>query len=310
MPPNYLRIYFDGRKLNQAKARELEQKLSVNPADDLTRIALIGYYGQHAIWKKAARVKAFGLALWLIQHHPTHPELPYFPCVASASEYDDLYEIGRSAWLEHVHDDCADVTILSHASKFFLLRDNEFAVSLIERARKIEPANQILLEDLAFVYHLGLIREYDQSWLQRAFEVHKELVASKPNDVKYLAEFATISLKAGEYALARETAEAVLRSSKAPNLAEIHEAHSVLGLLYLNEGDLDAAKCELLKGGIWPEFDLENELIGRGESKVVCAHLWRCMSVWKLGRIQLLAWLVELWFGGKPTLRRTLLLFC
>jgi hypothetical protein len=58
-----------------------------------------------------------------------------------------LYELGPSAWLERVRDNCKDVTILSHAAAFFDRWDKEFAIQLIESVRQIEPGNSRLLRD-------------------------------------------------------------------------------------------------------------------------------------------------------------------
>lgn len=308
MPPNYLEVWLSGRNLNAQQVIALEQKLLVDPTDHLSRIALMGYYPKPAIWKRAAREKAFGHELWFIRNEPTHPALRFPECSLIACADDDLYEIGKSAWLEHVDDDCVDVTILSHATWFFYMRDKQKAAELIERARVIEPHNQEHLEDLASLYSLGLNGDYDRSWLQRAFEVHTELLASKPDDVRLLAEFASVAEKVGEYDLSREAALKILQVVKPTDRAAIHQAHSVLGLIYLHTGDVDSAKAELLLSGNWPEFDLDNALIRRGETKAVCDHLWRSMTAWKLGRIQLFAWLLQLWLGDKPNLRPTMLM--
>jgi tetratricopeptide (TPR) repeat protein len=234
MPPNYLEVWLSGRNLNAQQVIELEQKLLVNPIDQLSRIALMGYYPKYALWKRAAREKALGHELWFIRNEPTHPRLRFPLCSRIACADDDLYEIGKSAWLEHVDDDCDDASILSRAASFFSMRDKQRAAELIERARTIEPSNPRHLDDLASLYSLGLNGDYDRSWLQRAFEVHGELLASKPDDIRQLAAFAGVAEKVGEYDLAREAALKILQVVKPTDRAAIHQAHSVLGLIYLH----------------------------------------------------------------------------
>jgi len=308
MAQDYLRVSVAGSKMTRQAADDLEQRVSTNPDDELSRVALMGYYPARAIWHRADREKSLNHELWFIRNYPAHPELRFPRCSAIACADKDLYELGRSAWLEHVHEDCNDVAILSNAAAFFTRWDREFAVQLVERARKIEPANNRLLLDLAHIYYLGLIGTHDDIWLRRAYEVYKELADAEPDSVREVAQFADIALRFGDTNAAKAAARRLLTTHPAAHPQVLYEAHSVLGRIYLQEGDMQAARAELLASGAWPQYDLDNEFIAIGERQVVCEHLWRSLPAWKAGQIQLILWILQLRLGGKPKLSRNWLL--
>ncbi|MDP3506490.1 MAG: hypothetical protein Q8T09_00740 [Candidatus Melainabacteria bacterium] len=308
MSQDYLRVYLAGTKLNKQAADELEQKLSIDPRDELSRLKLMGYYPGRAIWHRKDREKAMGHELWFVQNNPSHPELRFPHCSVVAGADQDLYEILKSAWMEHVTEDCKDITILSHAAAFFTMRHKELAIQLIERAREIEPSNNKLLRDLAGIYSLGLSGKHDEAWLRRAYEVHKELAEAEPEAIRQVAAFANIALMIGDVDTAKATAQKILAMHPAGYSPVMQDAHLVLGRVFLKQGNIELAKNELLASGDRPQFNLANELISIGETQVVCDHLWRSLPAWKVGKVQLLLWILQLRLGAKPKLRGTLLL--
>ena len=308
MAINYNSVYLAGTKLNRQAAKELEQKLSVNPSDELSRLKLMGYYPGRAIWHREDREKAVGHELWFVRNQPSHPELRFPHCSIVACDDQDLDELLKAAWMEHVDDDCKDVTILSHAAAFFSMRHKELAIQLIERARKIEPSNNILLRDLAGIYSLGLNGKHDEDWLRRAYEVYKELAEAEPENIRQIGAFANIALMIGDVDTAKATAQKILAMHPGAQPTVLQDAHSVLGRIFLKQGNIELAKAELLAGGAWPQYDLDNELIAIGETQIVCEHLRRSLPAWKVGKIQLLLWILQLGLGAKPNLRGTLLL--
>lgn len=308
MAQDYLSAYLAGTKLKKQAAKELEQKLSINPSDEHSRLKLTGYYHKRAIWHREDREKAVGHELWFVRNHPSHPNLRFPHGSIVACDDQDLDELLKAAWMEHVDDDCNDVTILSHAAAFFRMRHKELAVQLIERARKIEPSNKMLLRDLAHIYSLGLIKRHDGDWLRRAYEVHKELAEAEPGNIRQLGAFANIALMIGDVDTAKETAQKILAMHPAAHPSVLQDAHSVLGRVFLKQGNIELAKGELLAGGAGPQYELDNALIAIGETQIVCEHLWRSLSAWKAGKIQLLLWILQLRLGAKPILYGTLLL--
>lgn len=308
MSQDYIDISLAGSKMTRRAADDLERKVALNPGDEISRIALMGFYPRKAIWNRTDREKSMNHELWFVRNNPGHRVLRFPHCSMIACKDTDLYAKGKTAWLEIVQEDCDNVTIFSHAAAFFCMWDRELAVDLIERARQIEPANNKLLQQLAHVYGLGLIGKHDKSWLQRAFEVHKELVEVEPGDVKQIARFADIALRLGNLNIAKVAAQMILATPHATRPSALYEAHSLLGRIYLREGDMNAAKAELLASGDWPAYALDNAFIAIGERLIVCEHLWRSLPAWKTGKVQLLLWILQLRLGGKPKLGKTWLL--
>lgn len=60
MAQDYTSLTIAGFTMTDQAARELEQKVSINPDDELSRITLMGYYPKRAIWNKQDREKCIG----------------------------------------------------------------------------------------------------------------------------------------------------------------------------------------------------------------------------------------------------------
>lgn len=106
MTQDYLSAHLAGTKMNKQAAEELEQKVFINPSDELSRIALMGYYPIRAIWHREDREKALGHELWFVRNHPSHSQIRFPHCSVIAGDDQDLYELESAAWLEHVNDVC------------------------------------------------------------------------------------------------------------------------------------------------------------------------------------------------------------
>jgi tetratricopeptide (TPR) repeat protein len=119
----------------------------------------------------------------------------------------------------------------------------------------------------------------------------------------------------GNFERAREFAEKalVLSSSFQKNWNygnALNYAHSVLGLLALEEGDIDVAIEELSKAGatpgspqlnsFGPTMHLAKRLLQRGQSDAVIAYFEQCRSFWKLGEVWLDIWTAKVQAGGVP----------
>ena len=300
--------YLKGSKLTSQAAEQLEGKLAQEPQDEHSRFTLLGYYCERAIWKRIDRERLMDHELWFIRNKPDHPELRFAVGPILACRDSDLYELGKVAWLEHVHEGCTDVAILMNAACFFSMWDIEMAIRLVERARVIEPSNRELLRELAHLHDLAILRKPDDTWLRRTYEVRERLAEAEPDAIDQLVKFAEVALRCGDFSAARVSAQKVLEDKSSESQSIRSEAHSILGRIYLREGDLKAARVELLNCGANSEYELENEFVAIGEREIVCEHLWRSLPAWKFGRIQLLMWIFQLRLGGSPTLKRTWLL--
>ena len=90
----------------------------------------------------------------------------------------------------------------------------------------------------------------------------------------------------------------------------LHSAHSVLGLIALNRGDVSVAVEELKKAGatpgspqlhsFGPTMQLAKELLRCGQTEPVLSYFEQCRSFWKMGTVWLDLWDEKVRSGGIP----------
>ena len=107
------------------------------------------------------------------------------------------------------------------------------------------------------------------------------------------------------FAEAKEFADRIL--SLAPSFRNdwnyenaVHLGHTVLGLLALKRGDINAAREELRKSGdtpgspqlnsFGPTMQLAKELLKQGQKDAVLTYLKQCRKFWKMGNTWLDLW--------------------
>ena len=94
----------------------------------------------------------------------------------------------------------------------------------------------------------------------------------------------------------------------------IHEANRILGLISLDEMDIEAAASFLIEAGkspgspqldtFGPELDLANELLKAGRSEAVIAYLNGIRQFWEGNEKRVDKWLLKIEKGEKPHLKR------
>ena len=140
--------------------------------------------------------------------------------------------------------------------------------------------------------------------------------AKTQDEVFYaLPSAAMAAFHLGKYDRARELAEKAL--ALAPSYKKnwnygnaLHFAHSVLGLLALNNGDVSEASSELKHAGatpgspqldsFGPTMQLAKALLQHGQSEAVLAYLRQCRSFWDMGATWLDLWDQKVRAGGIP----------
>ncbi|MGA8672926.1 MAG: hypothetical protein WB679_23835 [Terracidiphilus sp.] len=128
-----------------------------------------------------------------------------------------------------------------------------------------------------------------------------------------LIALAFVAIKIG--AFDRAGSYVVRANALAPGAPELHDLHTISGMLALNNEDVSKAKefllesvhvCErnefsCLSCALHPyNLLLAEKLIGRGEREVVVQYLSRCREVWKQGERQLAPWIEEIKSGQQP----------
>ena len=140
--------------------------------------------------------------------------------------------------------------------------------------------------------------------------------ANSEEDLFYALPSASMAaFQLGKHKRARELAERTLeiagsyRSNWNYGNA-VHFAHTVLGLLALNEGDVALAVEHLQKAGatpgspqlnsFGPTMQLAKALLRSGRSEPVLAYFEQCRSFWKMGSVWLDLWREKVRAGGIP----------
>ncbi|MBU5636545.1 hypothetical protein KOM00_07320 [Geomonas sp. Red69] len=94
----------------------------------------------------------------------------------------------------------------------------------------------------------------------------------------------------------------------------VHDANIVLGLIAVENGNINEAKSYLLKAGktpgspqlntFGPNMVLANKLLKRGERSTVIEYLNLCKMFWKMDDGKLSRWKAEIQKGQSPVLAR------
>ncbi|HEX3130193.1 MAG TPA: RNA polymerase subunit sigma-24 [Thermoanaerobaculia bacterium] len=312
-----MRKAMSGSRLSDEEVRKLESQVAASPGDVEARSQLLGYYFLRAHTSAEARSARQGHILWLIRNRPDAPilEMPYghLDAVLDGSAYAE----GRAAWMEQVERDPKNAAILGSAASYLLLHDAAMAESLYKRAEAADPGNPEWARELGHLYALGGSGKAGgerQPAARASLEAYeRSLVNTKEAESReaMLPDLAKAALDAGETAKARAYAEEMLKATDRESWNygnAIHHGHLILGRIALREGDLAAAKEQLLAAGdtpgspqlnsFGPNMTLARELLEKGEKQAVLEYFKRCGSFWKEDRLE--AWASEVQNGKIP----------
>ena len=128
-------------RLTAAQVADLEAKVAASPEDLDSRRTLGIFYrmsGTHTVSWDATVAARRRHILWLIEHHPDSRTLLDWGAIYPAHDPAG-YAAARKAWLAQVEQHPEDVEALSNAAYFFEVTDKVLAVSLLQRARRLDP---------------------------------------------------------------------------------------------------------------------------------------------------------------------------
>jgi hypothetical protein len=303
----------------ETDAQRCEQHLEAQPEEFVLRLALLGYYFTRASHFPADRAARQRHSLWVIEHRP-ETEVAGSPNCYIAPKEGEPYRRAKELWLRHAGEPGVTAKVLGNAANFFTINEPSLSKRFLKRAMSLDPENPAWPERLSFVYslqsrssplELGRSAAKSLKHLDQA----RRLTRDDLNKTMLLMDTAKAALRAGEFARARETAEALLRAAAKvewPPADLLHCAHTVLGRLALREGDVDAAKCQLAlaaealatKQGVHPpgprELRLAQELLERGERAAVINYLNRCRASWEGPWHRAKDWISAIQHGEKP----------
>ena len=153
----------DGAKpISAPEAQQFEDSLKTNPNDKSARGALLNYYFAPTRLDPAKVIEARRRhILWFIENAPGD-ELAGSPAATIDSAGHRLadpqgYKLASEAWRAQTAKKDASATVLGNAAYFFKLSDNAFTIELLERALKLEPADDHVAGFLGVEYAMAIL---------------------------------------------------------------------------------------------------------------------------------------------------------
>ncbi len=299
-----------GKRLTKVDAENLETLILSEPENVNARISLVGYYWLHSQRFDPRRIESIMWLKhveWLICYHPGHAIL-YWPEANWMIGLDrDIDNRLTELWEIAISGASSDPKVLRNAASFFAQRDTSRSLEIALQARQLDSQSLDLRRDCAGYLSLLSRRKMCGEETERLVRLNEELLSLDPGDLDVLQTIVYLSYQQENLAAARIYAQSILQIKNSDQFA-----HTIMGLLHLSEGSIEAAKGELdaSVGEVTSipspfEFALADALLRRGQRDVVCRFLGRCRGSWYLGRPLLFAWaLLEVRLGGKPRLRR------
>lgn len=321
----------EGGKLSRKQAIALERKVEQDPTDLDSRVSLLGYYHRSTIltWsgflysvfhgKSMHQEKYLQLIKWFVEHHPGSLEagLPemYPPFGFEASFASSM----QTLWLKNIEEFPENATVLGNASSFFHHTDKEMSETLVRKAQELQPNNPYWdgkLSQLDSLRAFGKPELLDSALVEKEAEIEK----SKRVNPYDLGDLAQLAFAVGDYEKAVSAAQRLLTLAQERNDKRsdhgnaVHDSNCVLGRVALWRGDIVSAKEFLLQASkspgspslnsFGPEMDLAQDLLNRGERKVVLDYLWNCHRFWNglLSTPLVLFWSAAITLGFRPKL--------
>lgn len=266
-------LMFEGEKLGEAGAAELEKLLAARPGDVAARVRLLGFYGNDRFTGDGGRPRRKPHTLWLIRNMPASPLL-VVPVVTPDHAWKDE---ARAAWEPVVSAATATAEELGNAAGLLAPYADAEAIGWLKRAAKLEPRRALWRDMLALIYQREAdLENWHASWALEEFDAAAKLGPGYGGDRRI--DTVRLALRAGRYERARSEARSLL--ADLPKLfgyqraSAIYAAEQALGRLALRDGDLGAARehmrasCAGAEGSnVWqvnPEPSLALELEHRG----------------------------------------------
>lgn len=149
------------------------------------------------------------------------------------------------------------------------------------RARELDPKNIEVARFLSNIYDREASQSADPHW---KVELYRKAEALSPGFYN-VPPLAMAEYEAGDNEAAARTAKRIL-DQKSPPPQFPNMAHTVLGLIALDQKRMDDAKRELLESArgtanIEPNRTLAQALLDAGERDVVLQYLEMCRTFWK-----------------------------
>jgi len=306
-----------GRTITRDEAQGLEQMLVKDPSDLASRFTLISYYGAH-FTEKVMKAKKCEHILWMIESIPGSPLLRHFP-QARLIRTDKCLIEGNELWLKQVEANKGNLDVLRNAIDNFLVPEKLIAEKLIKEGAAAEPQNPEWPQKLGQLYSLQVTFAKDEVRKQFAkdafgqYEHALKLTASAQSRRILRVSLARMAFEAGDLTTSASLAQALLdeadqEKSDGFRADFLHGAHSILGRVALQNGDVTEAKRQLIASGevqgspvlnsYGPGMSLAKDLLDKNERTVVLEYFVLISSFWKNEKLQ--QWTAIVKSGGTP----------
>lgn len=294
------------RELSPIQIAAMRKRIEKDPGDARTRALLM-----EATWydRGDAEVKRIHneQVVWFVANLPDAPILS-----EGEVNVDKILNARTYALLCDLYDDALakrpkDVAVMANYAALTLISDKERAIGLLTEAARLDPKNAERHERLAFAHVLASTRIFGGSDpVEASLAVDSYMKARALGGHVSDKYFLEAVFDSGREEVAKREAKALLQK---PDRADAtHNAHTILGRIALQKGNVEEAKTHLLEsakvdgspvlGSFGPTMDLARELLEKGERKTVLAYLKACGKFWEDERQ--VRWAKTVADGGTP----------
>lgn len=215
----------------------------------------------------------------------------------------------EGAWNDVLATRPTDADALVNAFNFSATWNYEMAKDAIGQALEVAPSSWSVRERAGIFEVWGA----DEGRAERTYQGAKDhltaaLKLARPPWNRFEAELAVASYLTGDREAADQLAHAAITDGSFNIDPNRHLGHTVLGLLCVQHGEVDAASEHLRNsqvprlGWMGPSFRLAAELLGAGRVTDVSNYLSYASGCWSEGRERVIAWSAAIGRGERPRL--------
>lgn len=318
-------IMEEAQSLTSERVEELRTRLENDPTDLTARLRLFARHSQDGSDASARSVQA--LLMGLIEHHPRSAlSSDLTKMFLNGPQFDEAAKL----WIKMAEGHEDDPRVKGNAGIFltgdiftttYRVRGEDY----LKAARLLDPTEPRWALGLGLLYQMDELRDGPDAARNsarkalEAFESAYRLTSEdhraglRPEGQHIYQHLAKAAMTAGESEKAENYAEALLEVADPEEDSwnygnAVFDAHTILGRVALERGDIDEAGRHLLDSGrtpgspqlnsFGPSMILAEGLLERGETEAVQEFLDLCGRFWGSGEVD--RWSQDIREGRKP----------
>jgi tetratricopeptide (TPR) repeat protein len=288
---------------------------------------LLAYYMNRRSTDETAHNKTVLHALWFLENHPETEGLDVF----LPHNNDEV----AGLWQQQLDKYPDNLQVICNAGDYFSVGYTDQAIECYKLGKSLDPENSAEWDEkLAHAYRIKMMESPEQdkqAWADASLRAYEDAYANSkplsfttppgyptvtfvggaPNFQKpvLLLEMTRMALTAGDLEKATDYANRMLENPSGPSW--VYEGNYVLGMIAIQNGDLEGAGEYLLASGNipWPaerknpfrpNMSLAKELMDGGKRDVVLGFLKKCLNFWTSEYIPCSQWIQEIEEGETP----------